>query len=68
MADRRGNPLLGCHTERFPSSWPSVSQPEVPKDPVAQPDDDELPRWNTTRRIGAPEQSLRYNLLFLQSI
>ena len=55
MVDNKGDPLLGCHSERFPSSWPGVPKPELPKDTFRQPpdDDDELPRWNTTKRLGA---------------
>ena len=63
MADQqRRNPLLGCHKERFPSTWPGVSSlPKEPvaKEPVATPyihDNDELPKWNTTKRLG--EQQL----------
>ena len=63
MADQqRRNPLLGCHKERFPSTWPGVSSlPKDPaaKEPVAAPythDYDELPKWNTTKRLG--EQQL----------
>ena len=55
MADNKSNSLLGCHSERFPSSWPGVSQPEPPKNTPIQlddEDDDELPRWNTTKRMG----------------
>lgn len=54
MVDNKSDPLLGCHSERFPSSWPGVPKPELPKDTLLQPDDDddELPRWNTTKRMG----------------
>ena len=67
MADQqRRNPLLGCHKERFPSTWPGVSnlpkelvaKEPVAKEPVAAPyihDTDELPKWNTTKRLGEPQ-------------
>ena len=55
MTDNKSDPLLGCHSERFPSSWPGVPQPQLTKDACneANDDDDELPRWNTTKRMGA---------------
>ncbi len=56
MADNKSNPLLACHSEHFPGSWPGVSQPELPKNTPVRPgdeDDDNLPRWNTTKRMDA---------------
>ena len=55
MADNKSDPLLGCHSERFPSSWPGVPQPQLSKEASIKgnDDDDELPRWNTTKRMGA---------------
>ena len=75
MADQqRRNPLLGCHKERFPSTWPGVSS--LPKEPAAKEpvatepaaapythDDDELPKWNTTKRLGEPQLTKRVFLL-----
>ena len=63
MADNKSNPVLGCHSERFPSSWPGVSQPALPKNTpieIGDEDDDELPplEYNETHGCAALTESL----------